>query len=451
MIQGGPALPIETSPLAEPASTRGDKPLSLYWLLDPDVLANPYPLYERLRREEPVLWDPYLHSWVVTRYTDVVRVLRDFSSVRTPRPEQLSELGLAHLSPIAQVLMRLMLFVDGQSHGRLRGPCLRAFTPARVECLRNQIQEIADRLLDRVLLTGEMEMIDDFADPLPSIVTAEFLGVPVIDHRKLKIWSADFAQLLGNFEHNREGAERAKKTLGEMVEYFRAAIRAQKEHPTEGLVRYLISVEVEGDKLGEDELISNLIAITVGGQETTMNLIGNGMLTLLRQPEVLNDLRANPELIPSAVEELLRYESPSQHTARLAPEDTELRGKHIHKGQAVMAVLGAANRDPARFPDPNRLDIRRADTKHVAFGFGAHSCFGAPLARLEAQVAFATLLRRVHNMRLKAGPIHWRNNLGLRGLRALPVAFDAVSPRKIGRYRKAPLAHQGFCEHAPKR
>jgi len=167
----------------------------------------------------------------------------------------------------------------------------------------------------------------------------------------------------------------------------------------------------------------------VGGQETTMNLIGNGMLTLLRQPEVMKDLRAHPELIPSAVEELLRYESPSQHTARLAPEDTELGGKHIQKRQAVMAVMGAANRDPERFPDPDRLDIRRPDNKHVAFGFGAHFCFGAPLARLEAQVAFATLLRRLHNLKLKAGPIHWRNNLGLRGLTALHLSFDAVPGR----------------------
>jgi len=425
----GDLVPIETSTHAEAPPARDEKPLSLYRLLDPDVLADPYPLYERLRREQPVLWDPYLHAWVVTRYSDVVRVLRDFSSVRTPTPEQLAELGLAHLSPIAQVLVRLMLFMDGLSHDRLRGLCSQAFTPARVEGLRNHIQEIADRLLDKVLPTGEMEMIDDFAAPLPSIVTAEFLGVPVTDHRQLKIWSADFAQLLGNFQHNPEGAERARKTLDEMVEYFRAAIRAQKERPTEGLVHHLISAEVEGDKFSEDELIPNLIATMVGGQETTMNLIGNGMLTLLRQPEVMKDLRAHPELIPSAVEELLRYESPSQHTARLAPEDTELGGKHIQKRQAVMAVMGAANRDPERFPDPDRLDIRRPDNKHVAFGFGAHFCFGAPLARLEAQVAFATLLRRLHNLKLKAGPIHWRNNLGLRGLTALHLSFDAVPGR----------------------
>ncbi len=421
-------MPVPTDTVT-PERSSGNKstaPLSLSRLLDPDVLANPYPLYERLRREAPVLWDPYLHAWVVTRYDDVVRVLRDFSSVRTPRPEQLEELGLGHLSPIAQVLVRLMLFMDGQSHGRLRGLCSQAFTPARILTLRDHIQEIADRLLDKVLPTGEMEMIDDFAAPLPSIVTAEFLGVPITDHQKLKIWSADFAELLGNFQHNPERAEQAKKTLDEMVEYFQDAIRAQKEHPTDGLVHYVITAEHDGERFREEELIPNLIATMVGGQETTMNLIGNGTLTLLRQPEVLEDLRAHPELIPNAVEELLRYESPSQHTARLAPEDVEIGGKLIRKRQAVMAVMGAANRDPQRFPDPDRLDIRRQDNKHVAFGFGAHFCFGAPLARLEAQVAFSTLLRRLHNLKLKPGPIRWRNNLGLRGLNALPLTFDAV-------------------------
>jgi len=421
-------VPTETT--AHPAPSAQPEPvLSLYRMLEPEFRANPYPLYERLRREAPVLWDPYLHAWVVTRYDDVVRVLRDFSSVRTPTPDQLNALGLSQLSPIAEALVKLMLFMDGERHARLRGLCAQAFTPARVEKLRNHIQEIADRLLDKVLPTGETELMDDFAAPLPSIVTAEFLGVPVTDHRKLKVWSADFAQLLGNFQHNPEGAQRAKKTLDEMVEYFRDAIREQKKHPNEGLVHYVISAEYEGDHFSEDELIPNLIATMVGGQETTMNLIGNGILTLLRQPEVMEDLRAHPELIPSAVEELLRYESPSQHTARLAHDDVELGGKHIAKRQAVMAVMGAANRDPERFPDPDRLDIRRPDNKHVAFGFGAHFCFGAPLARLEAQVAFATLLRRVKNLKLKPGPIQWRNNLGLRGLSALPLTFDAVPLR----------------------
>jgi cytochrome P450 len=417
---------VPTASEVRPAAPSTHEPaLSLYRMLEPEFRANPYPLYERLRREAPVLWDPYLHAWVVTRYDDVVRVLRDFSSARTPTPEHLEALGLSHLSPIAEALVKLMLFMDGTQHGRLRGLCSQAFTPARIMSMRDHIQDIADRLLDKVLSTGEMELIDDFAAPLPSIVTAEFLGVPITDHRKLKVWSADFAQLLGNFQHNPEGAQRAKKTLDEMVQYFQDAIRAQKEHPTDGLVNYVMTAEYEGGRFSEAELIPNLIATMVGGQETTMNLIGNGILTLLRQSDVMEDLQAHPELIPSAVEELLRYESPSQHTARLAPDDVEIGGKHIARKQAVMAVMGAANRDPERFPDPDRLDIRRADNKHVAFGFGAHFCFGAPLARMEAQVAFSSLLR-LKNLKLKPGPIQWRNNLGLRGLEALALTFDAM-------------------------
>ena len=415
-------MPTEIKSESDPRSLTSAPSLSLYRLLDPDVLANPYPLYEQLRREQPVLWDPYLHAWVVTRYEDVVRVLRDFSSVRTPTPERLTELGLAHLSPIAQVLVKLMLFMDGESHARLRGLCSQAFTPARVEALRHHIQEIADRLLDAVLPTGKMELIDDFAAPLPSIVTAEFLGVPVTDHRKLKIWSADFAQLLGNFQHNPDGAEQAKKTLDEMAEYFRAAIRAQKENPTDGLVQYLIAAEFEGNKFSEEELIPNLIATMVGGQETTMNLIGNGMLTLLRQPTVLEDLRAHPELIPSAVEELLRYESPSQHTARIAPFDTELANVSIQKGQAVIAVMGSANRDEARFTDPERLDLQRPDNPHLAFGWATHFCFGASLARLEAHAVFDALLG-LPELRVDEDPVEWRFNLGLRGLSRLDVEF----------------------------
>jgi hypothetical protein len=421
-------VPTDISARDEAAPNAQPPALSLYRLLEPEILANPYPLYEQLRREDPVHWDPYLHAWVVTRYGDVVRVLHDFTSARTPTPERLAELGLAHLSPIAETLVKLMLFMDGSQHGRLRGIFSQAFTPVRMERLRTHIQEIADRLLDKVLPTGTMDMLDDFAAPLPSIVTAEFLGVPVTDHRKLKIWSEDFAQLLGNFQHNPEGAARARKTLDEMVVYFQDAIREQRQHPTDGLVNSVINAEFNGEKFSEAELIPNLIATMVGGQETTMNLICNGVLTLLRNPEVMEDLRQHPELIPSAVEELLRYESPSQHTARLVPEDLELGSRHIAKGQAVMAVMGAANRDPERFPDPDRLDIRRLDNKHVAFGFGAHFCFGAPLARLEAQVAFAMLLRRLHNLKLD-GPIQWRNNLGLRGLKALRLTFDATQVR----------------------
>jgi cytochrome P450 len=407
------------------APRKMDKALSLYHLLDPEVLANPYPLYHKLRDEDPVHWDPFLHAWVVTRYVDVIHVLHYFSANRTPTPEQLSTMGLSALNPIAQVMVRQMLFLDPPNHTRLRALASAAFTVRRVERLRSHIQEIMDGLLDAVLSKGSMDLIADFASPAPAIVTAELLGVPVADHEQLKEWSADFAEMLGNFQHNPDRFPRILRSVEDMTSYFRSAMQEQRLHPRDGLVSAMMAANVDGAKLTEDEIIANLIVTMVGGQETTTNLIGNGVLTLLRNPAAMERLRADPSIIPSAVEELLRYESPSQHTARLAPEDVELGGKRISKRQAVIAVMGAANRDPERFPDPDRLDIERKDNRHVAFGWAAHFCFGAHLARLEGQIALATILRRLPNLALDTSvPLVWRHNLGLRGLIALPVLFE---------------------------
>jgi pimeloyl-[acyl-carrier protein] synthase len=214
----------------------------------------------------------------------------------------------------------------------------------------------------------------------------------------------------------------------DMTEYFRWTIRELTRHPREGLIYSFMTAEEGGDRFTEEEIIANCIVTMVGGQETTTNLIGNGVLTLLRHPTELARLRANLSLIPLAVEELLRYESPSQHTARLAPYDTELGDKKIRKRQAVIAVMGAANRDPERFADPDRLDITRTDNRHVAFGWAAHFCFGAPLARIEGQIAFCTLLHRFPKLALAPLPLVWRENLGLRGLNALQVSFPSARP-----------------------
>jgi hypothetical protein len=401
-----------------------DPTLSLYHLLDPNVLANPYPLYHRLRNEDPVHWDVFLHAWVVTRYSDVVTVFDRFSADRTPTPEQMAAMGMAGLSPIAQVMVRQMLFLDPPAHTRVRSLAARAFTPRRVERLRAHIAEIVESLLDSVAAAGQMDVIEDLAYPLPAIVTAEMLGVPPADRDRLKAWSEDFAEVLGNFQHNPDRISRLLRSLDDMTAYFRAAVRADRDHPTEGLIHALASVEVEGDRLSEDEVIANTIVTMVGGQETTTNLIGNGVLTLLRNPDQLEKLRRDPSShIQSAVEELLRYESPSQHTARLAPEDMQLGGKLVRKREAVIASMGAANRDPERFPDPDTVDITRSDNRHVAFGWASHFCFGAPLARIEGQIAFEALWRRFPDLQLRPEPLVWRPNLGLRGLTALPVTF----------------------------
>ena len=413
-----PSSHTRTPPKREPA-------LSLGHLLDPQVLANPYPLYHRLRNESPVHWDPLLRVWVVTRYDDVVRVLRDFSAQRTPSPDQLTAMGLSALNPVAQVMVKQMLFLDPPSHTRIRGLASAAFTPNRVEALRSHIRDIVRDLLKPFASAGRMNVIADLAEPLPCIVTAEMLGVPVEDHRRLKSWSQDFAEILGNFQHNPDRVQRILQCTEEMSAYFRSAMRDNRLRP-EGLVNSLKNAEVDGDRLSEAEVLANCIITMVGGQETTTNLIGNGVLSLLRHPDQLEKLRANPSLIPSAVEELLRFESPTQYTARLAPEDLELGGRRIETRQAVFAVLGAANRDPARFPEPDRLDIARPDNKHLAFGFGGHFCFGAPLARIEGQIAFDELLQ-LQNWSLDPAPLEWRSNLALRGLTALHLGFTPVN------------------------
>lgn len=397
--------------------------LSLYQLLDPEVVANPYPLYSRLRNEDPVHWDPFLHKWVVTRYADALTVLHRFSANCTVTPEQLKAMGLSLLAPLAEVLVRQMLFMDAPAHGRIRSLASRAFTPRRVEGLRVKIQSITDRLLDVVQADGRMDVITDLAYPLPAMVNAEMLGLPPADWRQLTEWSGVFAEVLGNLQYNPDRARHVLRNLEAMSAYFLAAVRECQQHPREGLISALVAAEVDGDRLTEEEVVANAILIMVGGQETTTNLIGNGLLALLRHPDQLEKLRADPSLMPSAVEELLRYECPSQQTTRLAPEDTELGGKLIRKGQTVMVVMGAASRDPERFPDPDRLDICRQDNRHAAFGWASHFCFGAPLGRLEGQVAFSSILRRMPHLRLEPGPLTWRQNLGLRGLTALPVSF----------------------------
>src|SRR3954468_4794034 len=402
---------------------------SLYHLFDPDILANPYPLYHRLRSERPVHWDPFLHSWVVTRYTDVIRVLHHFSAKRTPTPEQLTGKGLSSMNPIAQVMVRQMLFLDAPDHTRLRALASAAFTPARVERLRSHIQEIVDGLLDPVVHMGKIDVIKDLAGPMPAIVTAEMLGVPSADHEQLRRWSTDFAEMLGNFQHNPDRLPRVLRSVDEMSQYFCSAIRERRHRPSDGLIQAMMDAEVEGERLTEEEIVANLIVTMVGGQETTTNLIGNGVLSLLRNPAELQRMREDPSCMPSAVEELLRYESPSQHTARLAPTDVEMGGHQIRSGQAVIAVMAAANRDPERFPDPDRLDVTRTDNRHLAFGWAAHFCFGAALARLEGQIAFTTILRRLPGLALQDSPaLGWGHNLGRRGLTRLNVVFGECKP-----------------------
>ena len=408
-----------------PPDASSDDSLSLHHLLDPEVLADPYPLYRRLRSHAPVHWDPYLHAWIVTSYKDVVTVLTHFSADRAPSSEFFEALGAPDVGPIATLMVKQMLFLDAPAHTRLRKLAGPAFMPLRVEGLRDHIQGIANRLVDDILARGgdRMDLLRDFAEPLPAIVTAEMLGVPIEDSAQLKNWSVAFAEMLGNFQHNPDRLGGVLEAVRGLTAYLQRAIDERRRQPREGLIQALMSSEVDGDRLTDAEIIANCVITMVGGLETTTNLIGNGVLSLVRSPDDLTRLRAEPRIMPAAIEELLRYESPSQHTARLAPEDVTLGGKTIRKRQAVIAVMAAANRDPDRFPNPDRLDFDRPDNRHLAFGWGAHFCFGAPLARVEAHIAFDTLFKRFAKLELTGEPLEWRENLGLRGLKALPLAF----------------------------
>jgi hypothetical protein len=351
----------------------------------------------------------------------------NYSADRTPAPAYLDSLGLSFMKPFAQVMLQQMMFMDGAAHARLRSICASAFTPRRVEELRNVIASIADELLDHVIVSGRMDLIADFASPLPAIVTARLLGVPVEDHEQLNAWVLDIAEVLGNFQHHPDRVAQIVTSLEDLRAYIAARMDEQRANPTEGLILSLMNAEANGQRLTDDEVICNTIITLIGGHETTMNLIASGFLTLLNNPASLEQLRTHPEIVNSAVEELLRYESPVQHTARIAPADTQLGGKTIAKGSRVVAVLAAANRDPNRFPDPDRLDLTRADNRHLAFGWAAHFCFGAPLARMEGQVAFNILLRRLANPALAEKKLRWRDNAGLRGLISLKVTFDPAS------------------------
>jgi hypothetical protein len=400
-----------------------DENLTLLRLLNPEVLADPAKLYSALREYDPVHWDPYMHAWVVTSYKEVVSVLLNYSADRTPAPAHLDRLGLSFMKPFAETMLQQMMFMDGAAHTRLRSICAAAFTPRKVEELRGVVESIANELLDKVIEAGRMDMVADFANALPAIVTARLLGVPVEDHKQLHAWVLDLAEVLGNVQHHPDRVAQIVESLEDLKEYVAARMEEQRRNPRGGLIHALMTAEIDGQRLSDDEVIANTIITLIGGHETTTNLIASGFLTLLNNPESLEQLRSRPEIAGSAVEELLRFESPVQHTARIAPADMQLGGKTIKKGSRVVAVLAAANRDPDRFPDPDRVDLLRTDNRHVAFGWAAHFCFGAPLARLEGQIAFRTLLRRLAEPGLLEETLHWRSNAGLRGLTSLNISF----------------------------
>jgi cytochrome P450 len=389
--------------------------------MDPEFLADPYPTYHRLRAEDPVHQSP-LGFWVLTRYDDVAAVLRDPRCVKEP----LAALVAARFGVAVPPGVGLsMLDRDPPDHTRLRSLVSKAFTPRVVDGLRPRVQQIVDRLISRAEAAGSMDLIEEFAYPIPVNVICEMLGVPVEDHDQFKGWSLDIARGLDSIllPPDSEVPRRSGAARHAMADYFRRLIAERRASPRPDLLTALIAAEEAGEKLSEEELLATCILLLIAGHETTVNLIGNGTLALLRHPGELRRLRETPGLIVNAVEELLRYDGPVQRTARVPSTDITIGGRTIGKGEMVMPFIGAADRDPSQFPDPDRLDLARADNRHIAFGWGIHFCLGAPLARVEGQIAIDTLVRRLPELELVSREPEYRQSLTLRGLKTLEVKF----------------------------
>lgn len=406
-------------------TTSTHQTLSLTRLQDPVVRADPYPFYAQLRSEDPVHWDEDLGFWVLTRFEDISSVYLDprFSRAqgllrgfeRLPADER-------HIAqPVYQTLSRTTFYSDPPYHTRLRGIMNEGFTPRTMEQMRPRIQLIVDDLLAKVRQAGRMDAIRDFAYVLPILVIAGMLGLPAEDRRRLKDWSDDLFAVLGTVAHSHEQMQRASKSLVEMSEYVTDLSETRRAEPGEDLLSTLVA-EV-GERLSREELVANVSMLLSAGHETTSNLIGNGLLALLRHPDQLQKLRDDPALLASAVEEMLRYDNPVQIAYRSAAEDAQVGGKWIRKGQLVNMVLGAANRDPERYSEPDRFDIARDEGKHLGFGLGIHFCIGAALVRLEGQIAFSAILRRLPRLALATDVLEWQEQPIFRGVKSLPVIF----------------------------
>jgi len=398
--------------------------------------ADPFPFYRRLREVAPVyrvMQPDRQMAWLVTRYDDVVQVLTDErfakDAFRVLSKEQLAASPwLTKLfTPLLIPLARHMLNRDPPDHTRLRALVQQAFSPRLVERMRGRIQQLSEELLDRVKRQGRMDLIADYALPIPTTIIAEMLGVPVRDQHKFHHWSS--AMLSAGA--TRFGLLRAMPSALRFMRYIRRLIKIRRADLRDDLISALITAKEASERLNDDELLSMILLLIVAGHETTVNLIGSGMLALLQHPDQLERLRSDPALIKPAVEELLRFTAPVETaTERFATEEVELAGVKIGKGQLVLAAIASANRDESQFVNPDTLDIGREPNRHVAFGLGIHFCLGASLARLEGQTAINALLADTRDLQLAVDPsaLRWRSGLVLRGLKALPVTFATRAP-----------------------
>ncbi len=379
---------------------------------------DPYPVYAALRDRDPVHRSALMNAWMFTRHADIDTILRDHRRFSNdPRKGTLSSRQRAGLPADEEFTM---LFLDPPDHKRLRALVNKAFTPKAVNALEPHIRSLLGTLLDDIDDPAGFDLMQAVAQPLPVIVIAEMLGVPPEDRAQFKIWSDQRARTLEPSIDARERAlaEAANKSLNS---YFRPIIEERRAAPQDDIVSALAQAEEEGDRLTELEMLNMLRLLLIAGNETTTNLIGNGVLALLRNPDQMQRLRDDPSLIPSAVDELLRFDSPVQTDFRRALEDCEVNGFPLKKRDNIVLLLGAANRDPDVFDDPDRLDVGRGDRSHLSFGRGIHHCIGAPLARLEGRVVLEMLLERFSQISLSGEQPRFRNSIVLRGLESLPV------------------------------
>jgi hypothetical protein len=428
--------------------------LSLSNLQREDILANPYPFYEQLRSHDPVHWDEEMGFWVLTQYSDIDALYTDnrFSRAQGLMRgfERLSKENRKIAQPVYHSFSKTVFYADPPYHTHLRGLMNNAFTPRRVEQLRPNIQQIVDDLLKPAQSNGEMDVIQDLAYPLPVMVIADLLGLPASDRARFKKWSDDLFAILGTMRKEPHLMERAAQSLAEMTDYVKTLSRKRRERQGDDLLSALLSVseddgvssrsdpqystsphaaeQLVGEQeasstLTEEELVANINILLSTGHETTTHLLGNGLLALMQNPDEKKKLQSQSSLLAPAIEEMLRYDNPVQITYRSALEDAEIRGKQIRKGDLVNTILGSANRDPGRFTNPDRFDITRNEGRHLSFGLGIHFCIGAPLVRLEAEIAFATLLKRFPKLQLATEALEWQEHPIFRGLKSLPVSL----------------------------
>ena len=391
---------------------------------DPAVVADPFPLYRRMRDEDPAHWSPRLKAWVLTRYEDVKRVCLDSSmSSDRLRPffATLPSAQAARVAELARYLTLWMVFRDPPEHTRLRRLAAKVFHVRSIHALRPNVEGLTNWLLDSLAGKKQFDFIADFAGPLPALVIMDMLGAPREELGRLKRLSDEMALFIGSARDAPEKYERAASATREMAGIFRELLSARRAAPRRDLLTELVRLDDAGDRLSDDELVATCMLLLFAGHETTTHHLANGLRTLLAFPSQLEELRSNPSLAPAAVEELLRYDGPIGAQVRIVQEPHTLHGKNLNPGERVFLLMNAANRDPRAYEDPDRLDLARSGVPHLTFGYGAHLCLGFPLARLEGQVALPAVLARWRRIELVTDQLEWMDSMVLRGMKAMPL------------------------------